>query len=341
MKSFMFALGFAALAIAAPLRAQAQDMWRHGPSGVSIAREIGEMRLREERDNSNGVGADVYMQFGSGGTTVTFYVYRSAYPNVALWFERTRLAMQQSVGSGGTAVAPRPFTLGSSSSANGLREELDVPPANLMRARATAVAMAQVGQWIVKARVTSSDLDRAGVTALMDQLLAAVQLSGTAPPPLPLAVPSVCTEDVRMRGDRIGNVRESETAAALMAAVLGDAEARGGGGLASDPQSWCRMTTTEVPIEYGTVYRRRDGGGWVALLGDSGRAAAALALDAPGRARAGLIAITPASTQTVAVYDGIPDPDQAVPVSLPVVVGQATGMVQISTSGPEGRRPGD
>lgn len=332
MRRFAFALGLAALALAAP--AQAQEMWQHAGSGVSLPRTIGEMTLGQERDLSAGAGVDVILQYGFGDTLVTFYVYRSAYPNAAIWFERTRLAMNTNVGSGGTAAAPRPFTFGGASAPNGLREEIA-----LSGNRATAVAIAQVGEWLVKARITSASLDRDAVSARMDQLLGAVRLAGPVPAPLPLAVPALCGDDVRMRGDRIGNLRESDTAAALMAAVLGDAEARGRGGLAGEPQSWCRVARTEVPNEFGTVYRRRDGNGWVVLLGDSGKAAAALALDAPGRARAGLIAVTPGSTQAVAVYEGIPDPDQAVPVALPVVVGQATGMAQISTSGPEAPRP--
>jgi hypothetical protein len=328
MIRYVVAILVALAALAAP--AEAQERWRHQDSGISLPRRVGEMRLSQEQDASGGGNYDVILQYGDGNTPVTVYVYRSAYPNAAMWFERVRLAMNEHVGTGG-AVAPRSFTLGGASAPNGLREE------TTMRGGATGVALAQIGEWIVKLRVSSSRLDQAGVAARIDQLLAAFEFARPTPAPLPLAVPGACEGGLPMRGERIGDVSSEALAGAAAFGIVGYAQARGRSGLAAEPGLWCRVTRSELPPRYGTLYRRRDGTGWVALFGDSGRAAAAWPSDVPGERVAYLWASTPASTQVVALYDALPDPNQALAIALPVVVGQGRGLVEIGTEGP---RPG-
>ena len=317
----VFAFALALLALAAPARAQ--DMWTHSGSGVSLPRTIGEMRLGETRDLSRGGGFDVILQYGDSTTPVTVYVYRSAYPNAAMWFERTRLAMNDHVGSGAASANPRPFTLGGSAAPNGLREEIDLPGG------ATAVAIAHRGEWIVKIRITSTELDRAALAERMDQLIAAVRFAGEAAAPIPLAVPGLCDGDVRMNGDRIRNVRNEQLAAATVTGIVAYGEARGISGLATEPQQWCRATVEALPPQYGSFYRRRDGNGWVALMGDSGMAIAALPIEIPGRARAALYTSSPAATRVVAAYEGMPAPGEAIMAALPVLVGQASGLAEI------------
>lgn len=328
------ALAFAAAFSAAP--AQAQSMWSHRDSGISLPRSIGQMRLGEERDASRGGNFDVILQYGYAGTPVTVYVYRSAYPNPALWYERTRLAMNEHVGSGNRDAAPRSFTLGGAPSPNGLREEIQLDPGH-----STAIAMAQIGQWMVKVRITSSTLDRAGIAQEMDRLLAAMQFANPTPAPLPLVVPSPCESDVAMAGRPIsGSGSDEAVAEAAAFGIIAYGEARGIDGLAAHPEQWCRVTATELPASLGSLYRRRVGSGWVALLGDSGIAAAGVPIDAPGRAQAALYASTPRSTQAVAVYDAIPDPDQAIVLAIPVITGERRGLVEIGAEPPArgGRR---
>ncbi len=66
------------------------------------------------------------------------------------------------------------------------------------------------------------------------------------------------------------------------------------------------------------------------MLGDAGQAASALPIDEPGPARAALYASTPASTQVVAVYRGMPDPNAGLALAIPVVVGQQHGIAQVT-----------
>jgi hypothetical protein len=324
----LFGLALAALAFAAP--AGAQELWRHDGSGVSIARQIGAMRLRDESDNSAAARTDMFLQFGtSDQTTVTFYVYRPPYPNVALWFERTRISMATFVGSGDVPAAPRSFTLTGARAPNGLREELEVRQANMMSARATAVAMAQVGEWIVKVRVSSRVLDRAGVAAVVDEILAAVRVEPRQGAVLPLRIPGPCPDSNRMTAAALGSVEANAVAAAADRGRAVEAEMRGRGGLAANPQDWC-CELTEPPPQYGSVYRRRVGTGWVALLGDSAYAVSAEWLRLPGTVNAAVFAGTSASAHVATLYDGLPHPDPAIIAALPVLTGEQRGLADIS-----------
>jgi hypothetical protein len=329
MIRFVLAGALALAALAQPASAQG-DRWMHGESGISFPRSIGAMSLSREQDASGGANMDVILQYGDRSTPVTVYVYRSAYPNAAIWFERTRLAMNQNVGSGSAAANPRAFTFGNAPAPNGLREEI-----SLAGGGATGVAIAQAGMWIVKVRITSPQLDRAQVSERMDRLLAAAVFARPIPAPHPLTVPGPCDGDgPNMRGERLRNLDSRAQAAAAVFGIVGYGEARGTRGLAAEPTAWCRVTRTSLPVQYGSVYRRRDGTGWVALIGDAGRAAAGGPVDLPGEARGILYASTPVSTQIVAVYDAIPGPDAAIELALPVVVGQARGIAEVGGEAP-------
>lgn len=329
MKMFV-ALAFAAMALSRP--AQAEELWRHEQSGISIPRTIGDMSLGSERDLSGGASADVMLQYGNDDTVVTLYVYRSAYPNPALWFERTRLAMQDTVSANSVTVAPRAFTLGAGSVPNGLREEIDVP-ANALGMRASGVAIAQSGAWMVKVRISSRSLDRAGISQRMDAVLAAFQVPRTERAPHPLTLPGPCTDTAGLNGAAVPNSDEV-SGSALANGLLVVAEGAGGGGLAAEPSQWCRMEV-QFPVEYGTVYRARDGSGWVALIADSGRAVVGRRFLAQrGRAGAGSFVVTPTGTTAVAGYRDVPNPDEAIMAAVPVLFGESRGLGTISSRAP-------
>jgi hypothetical protein len=326
----LFALALAALAFAAP--AAAQDMWRHAESGISLPRRIGEMRLQNESDASGGRRQDVALQLGTGDTAVTLYIYRAAYPNPALWFERTRLAMTMNVGAPADRVAPNSFTLGNASAPNGLREDIAITGG---RARATSVAMAQAGEWIVKLRVTSASLDVAGVGQRMDALLGALRFE-RMPAPHPLVVPGPCPDETPMRGRPIREVTTEAVAAGTVNGIIAMGQARGHSGLAANPSEWCRMET-RMPAMMGAVYRRRNGSEWVALVTDAGRAVAGMRLEVRDAAVAATYATVPGTTSLIALYDELPDPDSAIGPAVPVIMGEGRGLTEISTDEPRGQ----
>lgn len=316
----------AALAVITPGAAAAEG-WRHGPSGIEVP-ELPEGFARGEVTERHD-GGDVFVQFGTVAEPVTFYVYRSAWPNIALWFERTRLAMNLNVGSGEAQVAPRSFTLGDSPSANGLREEIALPAG--ARFRSTAVAMAQYGEWVVKVRITSASLDRDGVRARMDRLLAAIRLPGAVPAPHPMVVPGPCPDEIAHAGRPL---RSSDLDAIAGATLrLAAAEARGRGGIAADPGSWCRARSA-LPGEIGTLYRRRDGHGWTALLSDSGIGVAAYEIDLPDSDGAATFAVNPGMTGLVQVFDGLPAADSSIEAAIMVLVGRQQPLSRLDANRP-------
>lgn len=332
MIRLLVALALAAAALAQP--AAAQDLWRHEASGISLPRQIGELRLGEQQDLSGGGGFDVVLQYGDSDTAVTLYVYRSAFPNPALWFERTRMAMSTNVGAPTEGVSPQSLTLGGASAPNGLREDIAIPTGG--RFRATSVAIVQAGEWMFKARISSASRDRAGVAAMMDELLGAARFANM-PAPHPLLVPAPCGREAPRNGRRVQDSSPEVLAAAVLSGALAMAQARGSSGLAAEPAAWCREASG-IPPQYVTVYRPRRGTGWVALMGDSGRAVAAMPLY--GQAgRAATFVSLPGSTSVAALYDGVPDPDSAAVEAAPVVSGRARGLVEIGSSASPQEKP--
>lgn len=319
----MVRLLLALFALAVPSLANAQ-VWRHDASGISLSALPDGMQLGRASDN-RGDGSDVYAQLaGSDRELVTLYVYRSAFPGAAIWFERTRLAMRANVGAPTDAVAPRSFTLGEATAPNGLREEIDLPAGG--RWRATTVAIAQYGEWMVKARITSSEADAAALGRRMDLLLAALRFPAAAPAAHPLTVPSPCTDANTMRGRARAPSGEDSAMAGLML-VGAHAQARGNAGLVANPSAWCRDRSAH-PEEVISLYRRRDGLGWVALLGDSGVAIGSEAIDE----KAMTFAATPSATIFVQMFDGMPAPDGAIETAAPYAVGRAQGSASVDAA---------
>lgn len=319
MLRYLLAFTFA-LALPAPAAAQA---WRHQPSGISIPSLPDSLRIGRETDNRRD-GSDVFVQLGSDDDPVTLYIYRSAYPGAAIWFERTRLAMRTNVGASTSNVAPRSFTLGTATAPNGLREEIDMPQGG--RWRATAVAIVQYGEWMVKARLTSRNADAATLGRRMDALLAAMRFPAAVPATHPLIVPGPCGEANAMRGR--GRNRSSEDAVMAGIFLVGvHAEARGREGLVANPAAWCRDSSGH-PAELVSLYRRRDGRAWVALISDAGIAAGAEAIDDKAMA----FAATTSSTIFMQMFDGVPAPDPVIAASIPYLTGRAQGMASVDAA---------
>lgn len=316
-----------------PLSAQSVG-WTHTKSKISLPAAIGEMTLGAERDLSGGREVDIMVQYGDDAEPVTVYVYRSSHPNPALWFERTRHAMQINVGAAAEDVAPRSFNFAGASTPNGLREEIALPPGRPWKT--TAVAIAQAGEWIVKTRITSRTLDEAGASAKMDRLLAAFQVPGGVGSALPLVVPGPCPREYgRLRGKPLSRGHDEATAAAAVMGVGVLAEARGLAGLAASPEAWCRAASA-IPAQHASIYRQREGAGWVALVGDSGMAVSGHDLQPTAKGYATFTS-NPSSVRVVAVYDSAADPDQAIPQALPVLIGHQPGLVEISVEQDEPR----
>ncbi len=323
------------LCLVAPAAANAADL-THAATGITVPEKIGDMRLGEQRDLSGGKALDLMIQYGSETEPVTLYIYRAAFPNPALWFERTRHAMKLNVGLDTKGVAPRSFTLGGAPAPNGLREEAALNGVGPWQA--TAIAMAQAGEWMIKARITSQSLDKDGVAAKMDRLLGAIQFAKAPTSALPLVVPGGCENDASYAGKPREDDRDKGLAAGMISGIAALSMSRGQTGLAADPNGWCRARS-QHPAEHISLYRQRSGSGWVALLGDAGRAVIGLPFEPATKTKgAAVLSSNPASVQIVGLFDGPPPPDSSVLASLPVVMGTQRGMVEIGFDPPKPER---
>lgn len=316
----------AALLSASSVRAD----WTHPRSGMSLPDSVGDMHLGQERD-SLGDGMDVVVQYGTATEPVTIYVYRSSHPNPALWFDRTRVAMADNVGEIDRSVSARPFTLGPVTAANGLRAEFRLPGQPW---RATAVALAQHGAWIVKARVTSQTLDPTGVGKRMDALLAAVRFAGTpSRAPLPLTLPAACIGTPTLAG----KIRRGEASLAVGAAIgviaLADAHlATGGTGPAGKPGEWCRQDVGRLAKSV-TWYRKLDGTAWTALLGDAGMTASAYAFPKGMKAEGAAVFFSRTGpAMLVELYDALPDLKTGAGAALELIAGRRQPLATIGTA---------
>lgn len=313
-----------------------ETAWTHKVTKISIDRIAGDMRLHDERDLSGDKKLDIILQFGNdaAGEPATLYLYRSTFPNPALWFERTTAAMQINMGGLGNDWTPSLFTLGGAPTPNGMRMIVSLPPG--ARFKTTGVAMAQVGEWMMKFRVTSRSLDREGVSMRLDRLIAAVHFANPAPAPHPLAVPSACENDGFDGGQIITDRLQEEAVPAALEGVVIQAAARGQTGLAAAPAEWCRAGSN-LPPAMVSVYRRRQAPAeWVMLFGDAGLSMVGHNLEltastgSKGKAKAALYVNRLDATHVVALYDGLPYADGAASFGLPVLMGQTSGLVSVS-----------
>jgi hypothetical protein len=292
---------FAAICMLVATGARAET-WRHAPSGISL--EVpADLRIGTVTDARKD-GTDVAVQLGTAGTVLTFFVFRAAYPNPALWYERARHALTNSFGLS-SDWSPGPFALPGVAGSAGLREEIDVSRAASPKypgARSTAVAVAGHGEWLIKVRITSTSLDRAQIARLMDGVLAGVRSSSGPRKSYPMTLPGACPNGISFSGRAASGAGATGSIPATLQAI--NAAVRGQSGLAADPSAWCRLGTS-LPTEAASVFARRDGGAWVALVGDFGAAISGLRTSGTG---AVLYGSTSSGNRLLSTYDALPAP---------------------------------
>ncbi|MFS0736242.1 hypothetical protein ABC347_04250 [Sphingomonas sp. 1P06PA] len=312
------------------LPAPALADWTQPAAGITLPDEIAGLKRGETRDLSSGKSVDTILQYGTAEEPVTLYVYRSTHPNPVLWMERTAAAMQVNVGASGSDAAAVPFTLGGAAAPTGLRRAINLPEG--ARFRSTGVAIAQIGEWMLKLRVTSALLDAASVSAKMDRILQVVRFDRTVPAPHPMVMPAACGDAPIVAGRPEASPDAQQVAGATRGGRTVLSAVRGGAGsLAARPDLWCRDTGSGLPADVISLYRSKSGDNYVALLGDAG-VSLNIAPSPTARAGSRTMAAYAGSTvglSLVALYDGLPEPTLAVQAALPVLTGQQAGLATI------------
>lgn len=99
---------FLLAAIALPTAGQSKP-WKHKESGITLPDQVGDLRRGERQDLDGNL--NIMVQYGTEAEPLTVYLDRAAYPNPALWFDRSFEILRQRLGVR-QAPQPRSFSLG-------------------------------------------------------------------------------------------------------------------------------------------------------------------------------------------------------------------------------------
>ena len=267
----LLTMGLAEAAPAQPagprvLEVPATAAWQHAGSAMILPRAAAGLPRQDVKDFGAGeLDVVATYQHPTDGITASVYIYRTMTPDVSVWFDRalTAVMLRPEFGqSGGAAPVPAAFTRPGASTASGLRAALELNGAD---ARGTAVAIAPIGPWLVKIRLSAARLDRDAVEALMTRLIADLRWPAEGAAERAAVPIELCPEPLRLRQARVIPNEPSNVLMDLMTSVVAaQAQERG------PPPLYCREPGP--PADYGVYRADRSTSSYLVALGDAGLA---------------------------------------------------------------------
>jgi hypothetical protein len=271
----LLALGWAsALQAAEPkdIAAPADRAWRHEASGFAFPPRIGAFVRRDIKDLSGGKQIDLGSAYRdqATGTLATVYIYRPAMPLAPLWFDVANWYIRRNMRF--APVTPwedaKPFAVAGQSQSADLRQVYAIGAVG----RSSGVAVVPLGQWLVKVRMTSSNLEPRALDAILGSFVQALGWPDRMPPAA--AANPVASCSGTLPEARAAEVRQ-DSAIVLIGASLGTIERNSlEKGEQADAPRICRddsRTDNAYPI-----YQLDDGaGGFAIAIGDNGTLVAA------------------------------------------------------------------
>lgn len=263
--------------------------------------------------------------------STTIYVFRAPYPDPGLWFERAVSTVARGVPLDIFEEGPtQPLTAFGATAPNGFQKIYSTEQPGPFKS--TAITVARAGEWLVKMRVTSPTLDRAGLAKRIATFADAIRFPSGIAFTTPAALPQACPAALPILSGAVMSADPDGIALGVGAGL--HVMARGRKSFAENGGAWCRSDA--VPADFGTLLRRTDDpGGWVMLLGDAGRSLTALSaaeLDLPGDRTAILFAQSPAYTKGAGVFSDVPAPMLAITVAAPVLAGKSPGLFEVEVT---------
>lgn len=282
------------------------------------------------------------VSYESDGEIISLYLFRATHPNAALWFERAEAILmslwkERGLGEGGET---RRLSVVGSSVPNALARSFAVSGDY----KSTGLAVAQIGDWLIKVRSSSRTLDRDAQLARIEQVLATIAAPAGVKPANPLTLPEPCppatadaTFKMLLNSEAIANPN-AETMLAAGAVLLTGAQqmAGGEGSLAAAPDSYCRAELPGMGPAAALYHRKNDAGGeWTALLADSGTSVSGLKtliFDKKKTKEGGMITANGLDkTRAVLFAQGIPAPEAGfMPAARLIVAGSKEGYVAVA-----------
>ena len=308
----------------------AANAWQHAQTQMILPPEAAGFARREIGDLGEDE-MDVVAQYaGPDGMVATVYLFRTAVRDASLWFDRATamIALRPEYGLAGVALpAPTSFTRPGASVASGLRLSLDLPGGEW---RSTALALAPLGDHLLKIRFSSTRLDRAALDERLTRFVEALRWPAPPANERPVAVVQPCAEPLRLRNARVLRADMSDTLMdAIMAVPIeGNPE--------QPPPVYCREPG--ATLQYG-VYRPNGSRlAYLIALNDAGIALSlseaanlsALLGEGSGRRRISMTLLGRNMTSMLPSFNRLPPPAQAMSVAF----GNSGSVISVTTDEP-------
>lgn len=313
------------------LSVPATSAWQHAETQIILPPQVAGLNRGALRDLGDGE-MDVVAQYegGADGVFATLYLFRTQTADVPLWFDRamTAIMLRSEYGLADAATpAPTPFSRPSATVASGLRATVDVAAPGL---RSTGIAIAPLGPYLVKVRMSSATLDRAALDERLSRFVEGLRWPAPVAGERAAVAILPCPEPLRLRNARL--VR-TDGAEALMDAISGvvveDREDR------PPPPVYCREPG--ATLQYGVYRPNRSRNSYLVALNDAGIAlSVGEAMDLSelmGGSSGRRYSMTLEGRDTTTVlpsFNRLPPPEQAVSVAL----GSRGSTISVSTRDP-------
>ena len=325
IRSACVAFALLALAAAPPARAQpaqprvlavpANAAWQHAATQIILPSQIAGLRRGDIHDSTAGE-LDVVAGYDSEaeGVAATVYLFKTQTPDVALWFDRALTAILLRSGWGLEGAAPpnpAGFARPGAPLASGLRASLDVGTPEV---RSTALAIAPLGDFLVKIRLSSARLDRAGIDALMTRFIEGLRWPAAAGSERAAVPVAPCPEPLRFRRARVVRTEASDVLMTLLSsAVVAQRE--------GPPPVHCREPGSTAQHGVYRVEGSRDS--YLVALGDAGVTLSvgqaldlgALSGGGGGARRYSMALLDRGTTSALPSFNRLPPPEQAMSVA--------------------------
>lgn len=275
MKTGMMVL---ALATATPSAARdlgvpADKGWKHAETGLILMPQLAGL-TRIALSDATQTERDVAAQYDMPDKSMfaTIYLFHPAIADVALWFDRSRTAIETRDLFRDAAPAsadPIAFAASNGQSASSLRQVYATPGGG--QYRSTALAVVPVGEWIVSIRMSAKTLTADQLDTRLQQAIHAIRWPNPAgTPTIAAAVPiAACTTALTFTRAKQAKSNGADMLMALMGSSIAAKAKASDAPASARPTTWCREG--DARTDYGVYRSNASTNGYVMALYDAGR----------------------------------------------------------------------
>ncbi len=293
------------LAAAAPasgaerlLEVPATASWKHAASGLILPPQLNGMTRTKISDLTDSE-LDVVISYEDSAAVTSVFVFRPAFGDAALWFDRKYTVVRSNPQWGITIdTTPEPVMIGSAATASGWQSVFPLTGGF----SSTGLAMIQTGEWLVGIRMTSRTLDAVALSDRMRGVVAAIPWPAATPAPA-LSLIAPCPTSLKFKRAR---QLQPDMGQVLMASVLSISAGKKEG----KPVSLCRDGAAK-PLY--SIYRAPDQkNSYLVAFADAGRGASVDQIPSlsGGRPVYMVNRLDLGSTAVLSTFDRLPDPEQ-------------------------------